>query len=95
MSYAPQQITQFVPISRIGEGIACGHEVAKRLIEMGESVDLSDDRHETNFYIDVTGLDARSDQPNPALDRLPTGQLRTPFDQAYDQRDIHVNTSQH
>lgn len=95
MSYAPQQITPFVPISRIGQGIACVHEVAERLIEVGESVGLSDDRHKTSFYIDVTGIVARSDQPKPALDRLPTGQLRTPFDQAYGQRDIHVNTSQH
>ena len=60
MFYAPQQITPFVPVSRIGEGIACGHEVAERLIEVGESVDLSDDRHTTSFYIDVSGGYARS-----------------------------------
>lgn len=95
MFYAPQQITPFVPVSRIGEGIACGHEVAERLIEVGESVDLSDDRHKTSFYIDVSGVYARSDQPKPALDRLTTGQLRTLFHQAYGQRELHVNTSQH
>ena len=95
MSYAPQQIAPFIPVSRIGEGIACVRAVAKRLIEVGESVGLSDDRHETSFYIDVIGIDARSDQPKPALDRLTTGQLRTLFHQAYGQRELHVNTSQH
>lgn len=63
---------------------------AVRLVEVGPEVDLSDERRETSFYIDVVGIDDLYVELKPALDELPDGHVRPPFDQDYGQREFHV-----
>jgi len=58
--------------------------VAIRLQKAGEDVG------EQACYIDVTGVDALYTELKPALDKLPAGQVRAPFNQAYGQREFHV-----
>lgn len=65
-------------------------DVAVRLIEVDATVDLSDPARQGSFYIDVNGLDALFDSLEPALDTLPKGRVRAPFDQDYGQREFHV-----
>ena len=64
--------------------------VAVRLLEAGPGVDLSAPERENSFYIDVEGLDALYQDLKPALDTLPDGRVRAPFDQPYGQREFHV-----
>jgi len=65
-------------------------QVALRLVEVSGDVDLSHPEREGSFYIDVQGIDALYDRLKPALDRLPPGRVRAPFDQPYGQRELHV-----
>ena len=65
-------------------------DVALRLVEVFGDVDLSHPEREGSFYIDVDGLDALYASLKPALDRLPPGRVRAPFDQPYGQREFHV-----
>ena len=64
--------------------------VAVRLVEVSDHVDLSHPEREGSFYIDVDGIDALYADLKPALDRLPPGRVRAPFDQDYGQREFHV-----
>ena len=45
---------------------------------------------EIAFYIEVEGIDALYERMKPALDRLPKGRVRSPFNQEYGQREFHV-----
>ncbi len=65
-------------------------DVAVRLVEVSDHVDLSHPEREGSFYIDVTGIDALYESLKPALDTLPDGRVRAPFDQPYGQREFHV-----
>lgn len=65
-------------------------DVAVRLVEVDETVDLTLPEREGSFYIDVQGLDAVYADMKPALDGLPKGRVRAPFNQDYGQREFHV-----
>ncbi len=64
--------------------------VAVRLVQVWDSVDLSHPERENSFYVDVDGIDTLYAALKPALDRLPEGRVRAPFDQPYGQREFHV-----
>lgn len=63
---------------------------AVRLIEVDADVDLSTPDREGSFYIDVEDIDALYANMKPALDTLPEGRVRAPFNQPYNQREFHV-----
>lgn len=63
-------------------------DVAVRLIEVEQNVDTA--AQQNSFYIDVKGLDALYQEMKPALDVLPEGRVRPPFNQDYGQREFHV-----
>ncbi|WP_238367421.1 bleomycin resistance protein [Mesobacterium pallidum] len=65
-------------------------DVAVRLVEVFKSVDLAHPERQGSFYIDVDGIDALFARLKPALDTLPEGRVRAPFDQDYGQREFHV-----
>lgn len=65
-------------------------DVALRLVEVWDGVNLSHPEREGSFYIDVVGLDELFAALKPALDRLSTGRVRPPFDQDHRQREFHV-----
>ncbi len=65
-------------------------DVAVRLVEVDDAVDLSVPEREGSFYIDVTDIDAVYAEMKPRLDPLPEGRVRAPFNQDYGQREFHV-----
>ncbi|MEP1355115.1 MAG: VOC family protein [Tateyamaria sp.] len=65
-------------------------DVALRLVEVWETVNLSHPEREGSFYVDVVGLDDLFALMKPKLDTLPEGRVRRPFDQDYGQREFHV-----
>ncbi|WP_108837565.1 VOC family protein [Tateyamaria sp. Alg231-49] len=65
-------------------------DVALRLVEVWETVDLSHPERENSFYVDVVGLDDLFALMKPKLDTLADGRVRAPFDQDYGQREFHV-----
>ncbi|KEJ89393.1 bleomycin resistance protein [Sulfitobacter donghicola] len=65
-------------------------QVAVRLVEVSPHVDLSHPEREVSFYIDVRGIDALYASMKPALDKLPDGRVRAPFNQEYGQREMHI-----
>jgi len=56
-------------------------DVALRLVEVWDTVDLSHPERETSFYINVAGLDDLFASMKPKLDTLSEGRVRPPFDQ--------------
>ncbi len=65
-------------------------DVAVRLVQVDETVDLHHPERQSSFYIDVDGIDALYASLKPQLDGLPDGRVRAPFDQDYGQREFHV-----
>ena len=65
-------------------------DVAIRLVEVSDHVDLNHPERENSFYIDVQGIDDLYDSLKTALDLLPEGRVRAPFNQDYGQREFHV-----
>ena len=65
-------------------------DVALRLVEVWDTVDLSHPEREGSFYVDVVGLDDLFALMKPKLDSLAVGRVRPPFDQDYGQREFHV-----
>ncbi|MEP1198515.1 VOC family protein [Tateyamaria sp.] len=65
-------------------------DVALRLVEVWETVNLSHPEREGSFYVDVEGLDDLFALMKPKLESLPEGRVRLPFDQDYGQREFHV-----
>ncbi|MEL6099875.1 MAG: VOC family protein [Pseudomonadota bacterium] len=65
-------------------------DVAVRLIEVSHDVDLSHPQREGSFYIDVANIDRVYADMRDALDKLPDGRVRAPFNQDYGQREFHV-----
>lgn len=65
-------------------------DVAIRLVQVSDHVNLSHPERENSFYIDVRGIDAVFDEMKPALDQLDPKRVRAPFDQPYGQREFHV-----
>ncbi|MEM8949915.1 MAG: VOC family protein [Pseudomonadota bacterium] len=65
-------------------------DVALRLVEVDEQVDLSHPEREGSFYIDVQDIDALYAALEPELQKLPPARVRAPFDQDYGQREFHV-----
>lgn len=74
------------------EGYAFLHrdKVAVRLVQVSDDVDLHNPERQGSFYIDVKGVDALYAGLKPALEVLPKGRVRAPFDQPYGQREFHV-----
>ncbi|MGR3503902.1 bleomycin resistance protein [Pseudaestuariivita sp.] len=65
-------------------------DVAVRLVQVDATVDLTHPERQGSFYIDVTDIDGVYAAMKPALDALPEGRVRAPFDQDYNQREFHV-----
>lgn len=65
-------------------------DVAVRLVEVSDSVDLNHPERQGSFYIDVNEIDALYAQMEPRLADLPAGRVRAPFNQDYGQREFHV-----
>lgn len=65
-------------------------DVAIRLVEVSDHVDLTHAERENSFYIDVQGIDDLYASLKTALDLLPEGRVRAPFNQDYGQREFHV-----
>ena len=65
-------------------------DVALRLVEVWDTVDLSHPEREGSFYLDVDGLDDLFALMKPKLDTLAKGRVRPPFNQDYGQREFHV-----
>ena len=61
-------------------------DIALRLLQSPEGQAAG----EQSCYICVDNLDALFEQMKPALDKLPKGRVRAPFDQPYGQREFHV-----
>lgn len=64
-------------------------DVAIRLLEVDG--DLSDPKRQQSCYIDVSGIDDLYAELRPALEFLPKGRVRAPFDTHYGQREFHVS----
>jgi catechol 2,3-dioxygenase-like lactoylglutathione lyase family enzyme len=74
------------------EGYAWCHRDrgAIRLIEAEPGADMDDPARQHIVYIDVDDVDAFYKEHSAALDELPAGRFRAPFDQPYDQRELHA-----
>ena len=92
-----EAVTFFCQTLGFGPGlISDGHaylrrdDVAVRLVPAPPGADMDDPRRQQACYIDVEGLDTLYAALKPALDRLPAGRVRAPFDTDYGQREFHV-----
>ena len=65
-------------------------EVAIRLVQVSDDVDLHHPERQSSFYIDVQGINAVWLEMQPRLSALAEGRVRAPFDQDYGQREFHV-----
>ena len=63
---------------------------AVRVIEAGPGADMDDPARQHIVYVDVDDVDAFYREHRAALDALPKGHFRAPFDQDYDQRELHA-----
>ena len=65
-------------------------DIAIRLVEVDDTIDLSHPEREQSFYIDVHQVDALYESMAADLEKLPAGRVRAPFNQDYGQREFHV-----
>ena len=65
-------------------------DVAVRLVQVSDDVDLHHPERQGSFYIDVKDIDALWEEMQPRLSKLPDGRVRAPFNQDYGQREFHV-----
>lgn len=65
-------------------------DVAIRLLKADCDVDLTAPEREIMIYIDVEDVDGLYATLEHALNDLPKGRVRAPFDQPYNQREFHV-----
>ena len=65
-------------------------QIAIRIVEVDDNVDLFDPNRQNSFYIDVTDIDALYAMLEPRLSTLPKGRVKAPFNQDYGQREFHV-----
>jgi len=65
-------------------------DVAVRLIEVDQDIDLHVPERENSFYIDVDDIDALYQSMKERLQTLPQERVKAPFDQDYGQREFHV-----
>jgi catechol 2,3-dioxygenase-like lactoylglutathione lyase family enzyme len=65
-------------------------QIAIRIVEVDDNVDLSDPNRQNSFYIDVTDIDALYAMLEPKLSTLPKRRVRAPFNQEYGQREFHI-----
>ena len=74
------------------EGYAYCHRGngAIRLINAEPGADMTDPARQHIVYIDVDDADAVYTEHKAALDALPDGYIRPPFDQPYNQREFHA-----
>ena len=63
---------------------------AIRLLEVLADRELHDKRSQQHVYIDVDDVDGLYAELKSALDKLPPGRVRAPFDTEYGQREFHV-----
>lgn len=63
---------------------------AIRLIEAEPGANMDDPARQHIVYIDVDDVDSFYAQHRTALDALPNGHFRAPFDQPYEQRELHA-----
>jgi catechol 2,3-dioxygenase-like lactoylglutathione lyase family enzyme len=65
-------------------------QVAIRIVQVDDNIDLSVPERQNSFYIDVTDIDALYEGLADKLETLPQGRVRAPFNQDYGQREFHV-----
>jgi len=65
-------------------------EVAVRLVQVDDDIDLTHPDRQGSFYIDVQGIAAVWAEMRPRLEALSDERVRAPFDQDYGQREFHV-----
>jgi catechol 2,3-dioxygenase-like lactoylglutathione lyase family enzyme len=65
-------------------------QIAIRIVEVDDNVDLSDPNRQNSFYIDVTDIDALYAMLEPKLSTLPKERVKAPFNQDYGQREFHI-----
>lgn len=63
---------------------------AIRFVQAPPGTDMDDPARQVSVYVDVADVDAFYAENRAALDALPEGLFRAPFDQAYGQRELHV-----
>ncbi|WP_370400282.1 VOC family protein [Sulfitobacter sp. JB4-11] len=61
-----------------------------RLIHAPPDADMDDPARQLVIYIDVDAVDAFGNAYAPALEALPAGHFKAPFNQPYGQREMHV-----
>ena len=65
-------------------------QIAIRIVQVDDDIDLSVPERQNSFYIDVTDIDALYVSLEAELSTLPQGRVRAPFNQDYGQREFHV-----
>ena len=63
---------------------------AVRFLQAPKDADMDDPARQTTVYIDVEDTDAEFETYRGALEKLPKGKMRPPFDQPYGQREFHA-----
>ncbi|MEP2945767.1 MAG: VOC family protein [Lentilitoribacter sp.] len=65
-------------------------QIAIRIVQVDDDIDLSVPERQNSFYIDVTDIDPLYESLEAELSTLPQGRVRAPFNQDYGQREFHV-----
>ena len=65
-------------------------EAAIQLLKTDDADALKATRNNISIYLWVKHVDALYEQLKPALDKLPEGRVRPPFNQPYGMREFHV-----
>ncbi len=63
---------------------------AIRIINAPSDADLDNPERQMHFYIDTDDVDGYYDDHKAALDALPDGSFKPPFDTAWGQREFHI-----
>ena len=80
-------------VGHLAEGIYAflrRDDVAIRLVQVSDDVDLHHPERQGSFYIDVQDIDAVWAEIQPRLSGLPESRVRKLFNQDYSQREFHV-----
>ncbi len=71
-------------------GIVVHGEAAVHFVRADDDASLAATANHISIYLWVQGVDALYEHLKPALEMLPSGRVRAPFDQPYGLREFHV-----